>query len=73
MTVLQEHTEKMVDNYLEQSAGIPAEGKKAVYDWIRVYKRGREDFKAAANDNYKKVEDFFGNIEKTVAKTKAGK
>jgi polyhydroxyalkanoate synthesis regulator phasin len=73
MTVLQEHTEKMVDNYLEQSAGIPAEGKKAVYDWIKAYKRGREDFKAAVNDNYKKVEDFFGNIEKTVAKTKAGK
>jgi len=84
MTVLQEHTEKMVNNYLEQSAGMPAEGKKAVYDWINAYKRGREDFKAAVHNNYKKVEDFFAdadkgkvedflvNIEKT-GKTKAGK
>ena len=64
MTVLQEHTEKMVDNYLEQSAGIPAEGKKAVTDWIKAYKRGREDFKAAVDDNYKKVEDFFAGAGK---------
>ena len=63
---------------------MPAEGKKAVMDWIKAYKGGREDFKAAVNDNYKKVEDFFAgadkgkaedflvNIEKT-GKKKVGK
>ena len=84
MTVLQEQTEKMVNMFLEQAPWFPAEGKKAVTDWINAYKRGRENFKAAVDDNYKKVEDFFAsadkgkvedflvNIEKT-GKTKAGK
>lgn len=64
MTVLQEQTEKMVNNFLEQSAWMPAEGKKAVYDWLKTYKRGREDFKAAVDGNYKKVEDFFAGFDK---------
>jgi hypothetical protein len=85
MTVLQEQTEKVVNMFLEQqSPWMPAEGKKAVTDWIKAYKRGREDFKAAVDDNYRKVEeyfagadkgnvvDFFVNIEKT-GKTKASK
>ena len=65
MTVLQEQTEKMVNMFLEQqSPWMPAEGKKAVTDWIKAYKRGREGFKAAVDDNYKKVEDFFAGAEK---------
>jgi hypothetical protein len=65
MTVLQEQTEKMVNMFLEQqSPWMPAEGKKAVADWIKAYKRGREDFKAAVDDNYKKVEDFFAGAGK---------
>jgi hypothetical protein len=63
---------------------MPAEGKKAITDWIKAYKRGREDFKAAVDDNYRKVEEYFAsadkgkvedflvNIKKT-GKTKAGK
>ena len=85
MTVLQEQTEKMVNMFLEQqSPWMPAEGKKAVTDWLKAYKRGREEFKATVDDNYRKVEeyfagadkgkveDFFVNVEKT-RKTKAGK
>jgi hypothetical protein len=65
MTVLQEQTEKMVNMFLEQqSPWMPAEGKKAVADWINAYKRGREGFKAAIDDNYKKVEDFFAGADK---------
>jgi polyhydroxyalkanoate synthesis regulator phasin len=64
MTVLQEQTEKMVNNYLEQSPWMPVEGKKAVTDWIKAYKQGREDFKAAVDDNYKKVEDYFAGADK---------
>jgi len=48
----------------QQSPWLPAEGKKAVTDWIKAYKRGREDFKAAVDDNYKKVEDFFAGADK---------
>jgi hypothetical protein len=64
MTVLQERTEEMVNNYLEQSPWMPAEGKKAVTDWVKAYKQGREDFKAVVDDNYRKVEDFFAGADK---------
>lgn len=65
MTVLQEQTEKMMATYLDQAPWIPADGKKAIGDWVKAYKKGREDFKTAAEDNYKKVEDFFVSYDKT--------
>ena len=64
MAVLQEQTEKMVNSFMEQSAWMTAEGKKAVADWVKAYKRGRDDFKAAVDENFKKVEEFFAGFEK---------
>jgi polyhydroxyalkanoate synthesis regulator phasin len=64
MIVMQEQAEKMIGTYLEQAPMIPAEGKKAIADWMKAYKKGREEFKAAAEGNYKKVEDFFAAYDK---------
>jgi hypothetical protein len=64
MTVLQEQTEKMMSMFLEQSPWIPVEGKKSISDWIKAYKRGRDDFKTVVEDNYKKVEDFLSGYDK---------
>ena len=65
MTVLQEQTEKMVNMSLEQqSPWMPAEGKKAITDWIKAYKQGREEFKANVDDNYRKVEEYFAGFDK---------
>ena len=59
MAVLQDQTEKMVNAMIEQSSIMPEEGKKAISDWIQSYKKGRNDLKAAADENFKKVESFF--------------
>jgi polyhydroxyalkanoate synthesis regulator phasin len=59
MAVLQDQTEKMVNAIIEQNTLIPEEGKKAVSDWIKSYKKGRNDFKTAADESFKKVESFF--------------
>jgi polyhydroxyalkanoate synthesis regulator phasin len=59
MAILQDQIEKMASTALEQNNMIPAEGKKAVSDWIKSYKKGRDDFKAAADEGFKKVETFF--------------
>lgn len=59
MAVLQDQTEKMVTSFIEQNALIPEEGKKAVSDWIKSYKKGRNDLKAATDESFKKVESFF--------------
>jgi len=64
MAVMQEQTEKMMGMYLEQVPLIPAEGKKAINDWLKAYKKGRGDFKASVDENYKKVEDFFTGYDK---------
>src|SRR5271157_6524396 len=61
MSVIQDQTEKMVNAMMEQTAFFPEEGKKAVNDWIKTCKKGREEFKAAADENFKKVEVFFAS------------
>lgn len=64
LNVLQEQREKMMSMYLEQVPMIPAEGKKAIEDWLKAYKKGRDDFKSAVDENYKKVEEFLTGLEK---------
>ena len=73
MTILQEQSEKMVNMFLEQAPWFPAEGKEAVNEWLKTYKKGREAFKTSVNESYKKVEDFLVNIEEKTGKTKVGK
>ena len=63
MTVLQEQTEKMVAMWMDQAPLVPAEGKKAINDWLKAYKKGRGDFKAAVDENYKKVEKIFASFD----------
>jgi uncharacterized membrane protein len=59
ITVLQEQTEKLISTYLNQAPLLPAEGKKAIMDWIKAYKKGSEEFKVAVYENFKKVEEYF--------------
>ena len=59
MMMMQEQTQKMIDLYLSQINGFPEEGKKAIQEWSKAYKKGSEDFKTAVDESFKKVEDFF--------------
>lgn len=72
MMILQEQTEKMVGLFLEQSPWFPKEGKDAVNEWVKTYKRGRDAYKTSVDESYKKVRDFFMTAEKT-EKAKADK
>jgi hypothetical protein len=66
MTTLQEQGEKMVGMFLEQAPWLPAEGKKAITDWIGAYRKGRDEFKDAVEKNFSKVQDYFaGAAEKS--------
>ena len=66
MNMLQEQSQKMVEMYLDQTQGFPEEGKKAVQEWIKAYKKGGQDFKSAVDESFKKVEDFFVEAAKSV-------
>jgi hypothetical protein len=72
MSVLQDQTEQLVASFLEKAPWFPAEGKKAIDEWINSYKKGRADFKATADESYQKVLDYFKNQENSGTK-KTGK
>ena len=59
MLMIQEQNAKMVNTFLEQATWMPEEGKKVIRDWVDAYKKGCENFKKAADENYKKVDDYF--------------
>lgn len=61
MCVVQDQAEQMFNSMMEQTAFFPEEGKKLINDWIKTCKKGREEFKAAADENYKKVDMFFSS------------
>jgi hypothetical protein len=72
MSALQDQTENLVLSFLDKAAWFPEEGKKAINDWVKSYKKGREDFKVTADESYKKVANYFAQAEKQET-TKAGK
>jgi hypothetical protein len=63
MSMVYEQNEKMVGTFLQQATWIPEEGRKAIENWIQTYKKGCEDFKKLADENYQKVEELFTGSE----------
>jgi hypothetical protein len=59
MLTIQKQNAKMISTFLEQATWMPEEGKKLIREWVGAYKKGCEDFKKAADANYKKVDEFF--------------
>ncbi|MCG6537136.1 MAG: hypothetical protein L7F78_21110 [Syntrophales bacterium LBB04] len=59
MKALHEQTEKILTKFWEKSPMFPEEGKKAISEWMKTYKKGCEDFKSIVDENFKKVEAFF--------------
>jgi len=73
MTVLQDQSEKLVFRFMENAPWFPENGKKVINDWVAAYKKGRDDFKTAADNNYKKVTEYFAQNEKVEVAAKAKK
>jgi len=63
MVMLQEQAERAGSTILDQATWLPEEGRKAVQDWVEAFKKGREDFKAMVDENYKRVESYFSESE----------
>ena len=64
MAMLQDQMEKTTDMFLGQASWLPAEGRKVVDEWLKAYKKGRENFKSSVDESYKKVETFFADNAK---------
>lgn len=61
MVMLQEQMEKTVSTFIEQSTWLPEDGRKVLSEWVSTYKKGREDFKKAVDESYKKVDSYFAS------------
>lgn len=72
IVVMQEHTDKMVQTFMEQATWLPAEGKKVLNEWAAAYRKGRDAYKKTVDDSFKKVEEYFDQAEKGAAKPKGG-
>jgi polyhydroxyalkanoate synthesis regulator phasin len=59
MKALQEQAENIINKLWERTPLFPEEGRKAISEWIKTYKKGRDDYKNMVDESFKKVEDFF--------------
>jgi len=66
LAALQEQTEKMTSMFIDMLPWIPEEGKKALREWDKPYRKGLEDFTAAMNENYKKLEELLAGSYETL-------
>jgi predicted enzyme related to lactoylglutathione lyase len=59
LDMIQEQTQRMLKMQMDLMTGMPEEGKKVLNDWMKVYKKGCEEFKSAVDDKFKQVESYF--------------
>lgn len=59
LTILQEQMEKTVGLVIDQTGGIPEEGKKSIKECMAMYRKGLDDFKKLADSHFEKMEAFF--------------
>ena len=64
MCMFREHNEKMATSLLDQATWMPEQGKKAVTEWMKSYKKGCEDFKKIVDQNYQNLEKCFIGFSK---------
>ena len=68
ISMLQEQSQKIYDMYLDQMEGFPDEGKKAVREWVKSYKKGGQECKLAMDESFRKLEEFFTEAAKSAKK-----
>ena len=63
VVMFQDQTEKMAGKLLNEITWFPAEGKKAIDDWAKAYKLGRENLKKSVDENFKRADDLVGGLK----------
>jgi hypothetical protein len=66
MNTLHNQTEKMINFSLQHAPWIPEQSKNFVSIWAKAYRKGFEDFKAATDLQYKKLETMFMPKERSI-------
>lgn len=59
MSMVQDQTEKMINNFLTQLPWVNEDAKKTINNSVDFYKKARTDFKKAVDDGFVKMEELF--------------
>lgn len=59
MVLLQDQFEQVAQTAIQQANWLPAEGRKAIEDWVDNFKTGRDQLKKQIDDSYKQVNKYF--------------
>jgi hypothetical protein len=58
VVAVQEQAESAINALIKQTPWLPEEGKKVIELWGSQYKKGRDDFRTAVDEGYKKIESL---------------
>ncbi len=53
-----EQNKLMMNTFLNQATGVPAEGRKAIEEWLQAYRKGCEELKKMSDEGYRMVEKY---------------
>lgn len=55
--MVQDQFEKVATSILDQASWMPEEGRKAIDNYVGIYKSGRDQFKKYMDDSFKRAEE----------------
>ena len=58
IVTLQDQAEKTAGPLFESAPWMTEEGRNAIVEWRKFYKKGRDDFKRVVDDGYDKLETY---------------
>jgi len=64
LSALQDQTESFIYRFMDKSNFATPESKKIVQQITEAYHKGRSDFKALMDENYRKAYEYFVPVEK---------
>lgn len=56
--LIQDQFEKAATSVLDQASWLPAEGRKAIDNYVEVCKSGRDQFKKYMDESFKRAEEI---------------
>ena len=62
VVAVQEQAESTINALIKQTPWLPEEGRKVIELWGSQYKKGRDEFKTAVDEGYKKIEAFIPEL-----------
>jgi hypothetical protein len=62
ITTIQDNTARLVSGFIGKTPWLSESGKTPINQYLNVYKKGRDDFKVSANENFRKLADFITGI-----------